>query len=103
MPAPAPSLSAIPSGAPIVCIDETQHQRDGGKALDVCATQLSGSLPDGATAANLVVAYEPVWAIGTGLTPTAGDVEQIHKFIRQTLMARFSGEGANMRILYGGS
>jgi triosephosphate isomerase (TIM) len=87
----------------IVCIGETQAQRDAGKTLDICGGQLKGSLPDGATAARLVVAYEPVWAIGTGLTPTAGDVEQIHKFIRQTLMARFSGEGANMRILYGGS
>ncbi len=65
--------------------------------------QLSGSLPDGATAANLVVAYEPVWAIGTGLTPTAGDVEQVHKFIRDTLTARFKEEGAKIRILYGGS
>ena len=87
----------------IVCIGETQAQRDAGQTLDICGSQLKGSLPDGATAANLVVAYEPVWAIGTGLTPTAGDVEQIHKFIRQTLTARFSGEGAKMRILYGGS
>ena len=87
----------------IVCIGETQAQRDAGQTLDICGSQLKGSLPDGATAANLVVAYEPVWAIGTGLTPTEGDVEQIHKFIRQTLTARFSGEGANMRILYGGS
>ena len=87
----------------IVCIGETQAQRDAGQTLDICGSQLKGSLPDGATAASLVVAYEPVWAIGTGLTPTAGDVEQIHKFIRQTLMTRFSGEGALMRILYGGS
>ena len=87
----------------IVCIGETQHQRDGGKALDVCASQLSGSLPDGATSANLVVAYEPVWAIGTGLTPTAKDVEQVHRFIRDSLTSRFKGQGAGMRILYGGS
>jgi triosephosphate isomerase len=87
----------------IVCIGETQQQRDAGQTLDVCGGQLKESLPDGATAATLVVAYEPVWAIGTGLTPTAGDIEQIHKFIRETLMARFSGEGANIRILYGGS
>ena len=70
---------------------------------DICGSQLKGSLPEGATAAKLVVAYDPVWAIGTGLTPTAGDIEQIHKFVRQTLIARFSDEGANMRILYGGS
>src|SRR5476651_10749 len=87
----------------IVCIGETQNQRGEGKTLDICGGQLKGSLPDGATASNLVVAYEPVWAIGTGLTPTAGDVEQIHKFIRKILTARFSGEGAHMRILYGGS
>src|SRR6201986_2091843 len=87
----------------IVCVGETQQQRDAGQTLDICGGQLKGSLPDGATAAKLVVAYEPVWAIGTGLTPTTGDVEQIHKFIRETLKTRFSGEGANIRILYGGS
>ena len=87
----------------IVCIGETQQRRDAGQTLDVCRGQLTGSLPDKATAGNLVVAYEPVWAIGTGLTPTTGDVEQIHKFIRELLIARFNGEGAKMRILYGGS
>jgi triosephosphate isomerase (TIM) len=87
----------------IVCIGETRAHRDAGQTLHVCGGQLSGSLPDGATAANLVVAYEPVWAIGTGLTPTAGDVEQVHKFIRDTLTARFKEEGARIRILYGGS
>jgi triosephosphate isomerase (TIM) len=87
----------------IVCIGETQHQRDGGKTLDICGGQLTGSLPDGATAGNLVVAYEPVWAIGTGLTPTVGDVEQVHRFIRDSLVTRFKGEGARIRILYGGS
>jgi len=87
----------------IVCIGETQRHRDAGQTLDVCGGQLQGSLPEGARADNLVVAYEPVWAIGTGLTPTVGDVEQIHQFIRQTLSARFSQEGAGMRILYGGS
>ena len=87
----------------IVCIGETQHQRDAGQALDICRGQLDLSLPDQARADNLVVAYEPVWAIGTGLTPTVGDVEQIHRFIREFLMARFSREGAGIRILYGGS
>src|SRR5580698_3825606 len=87
----------------IVCIGETRQQRDGGKALTVCHGQLDGSLPDMATSANLVVAYEPVWAIGTGLTPTAADVEQVHKFIREFLVKRFSAEGAKIRILYGGS
>ena len=87
----------------IVCIGETQHQRDAGQTLDICRGQLNLSLPDGARSDNLVVAYEPVWAIGTGLTPTVGDVEQIHRFIRELLIARFKGEGAKIRILYGGS
>jgi triosephosphate isomerase len=87
----------------MVCIGETQHQRDAGQTLDICRGQLNVSLPEGAKADNLVVAYEPVWAIGTGLTPTAADVEQIHTFIRELLIARFSSEGARIRILYGGS
>ena len=87
----------------IVCIGETQHQRDQGQTLDICRGQLNVSLPDGARSDNLVVAYEPVWAIGTGLTPTTLDVEQIHRFIRELLIARFRGEGAKIRVLYGGS
>ena len=87
----------------IVCIGETREQRDAGKTLDICGTQLLGSLPDGSTAGNLVVAYEPVWAIGTGLTPTPEDVEQVHRFIRESLTRRFKGEGSKIRILYGGS
>jgi triosephosphate isomerase len=87
----------------IVCIGETQAERDAGKTLDVCGTQLKGSLPDDATSDNLIVAYEPVWAIGTGLTPTAQDVEQVHEFIRDRLTERFKNEGASIRILYGGS
>jgi triosephosphate isomerase len=87
----------------IVCIGETQQQRDAGQTLEICRGQLNGSLPDAARAANLVVAYEPVWAIGTGLTPTVGDVEQIHSFIRGVLTVRFNDEGKAIRILYGGS
>jgi triosephosphate isomerase len=87
----------------IVCIGETQHQRDAGQTLDICRGQLNLSVPDGSRADNLVVAYEPVWAIGTGLTPTTADVAQIHGFIRELLIARFKGEGARIRILYGGS
>jgi triosephosphate isomerase len=87
----------------IVCIGETQTQRDAGQTLDVCGGQLVGSLPEGATAATLVVAYEPVWAIGTGLTPTVQDVHKVHGFIRDKLSSRFKGEGARIRILYGGS
>lgn len=87
----------------IVCVGEQRAEREGGKTLDVVGRQLAGSLPDGATAANLVVAYEPVWAIGTGLTPTAADVAEVHAFIRQHLEQRFGAEGRGMRILYGGS
>ncbi len=87
----------------VVCIGETQHQRDQGQTLDICRGQLNVSVPDGSRSDNLVVAYEPIWAIGTGLTPTAQDVEQIHGFIRELLIARFKREGARMRILYGGS
>jgi triosephosphate isomerase len=87
----------------IVCIGETRQQRDQGHALDICGRQLQGSLPDAGTAGNLVVAYEPIWAIGTGLTPTVADVEQIHRFIRDTLIARFNRHGNSIRILYGGS
>lgn len=87
----------------IVCVGETQQQRDAGQTLDILRGQLNLSLPQGSTAANLTVAYEPVWAIGTGLTPTAKDVEQIHAFIRELLIDRFKQEGARTRILYGGS
>jgi triosephosphate isomerase len=87
----------------IVCIGETQRQRDAGQTLDICGGQLKLSLPDGARADNLVVAYEPVWAIGTGLTPTVADVEQVHRFIRDLLIARFNDQGTGIRILYGGS
>ncbi|HVX77300.1 MAG TPA: triose-phosphate isomerase [Bradyrhizobium sp.] len=87
----------------IVCIGETQAQRDRGRTLEICGAQLAGSLPDGATAAKLTIAYEPVWAIGTGQTPTVEDVEQVHRFIRDSLNDRFNGEGTRMRILYGGS
>ena len=87
----------------IVCIGETQHQRDAGQTLDICCGQLDLSLPEGSTAANLVVAYEPVWAIGTGRTPTTNDVAEVHAAIREVLLARFGDEGRKMRILYGGS
>jgi triosephosphate isomerase len=87
----------------IVCVGETRDEREAGRALAVVGGQLQGSLPDGCTAANLVVAYEPVWAIGTGLTPTAADVAGMHRAIRQALTARFAGAGAGVRILYGGS
>jgi triosephosphate isomerase len=87
----------------IVCVGETRAEREAGRALEVVGKQLDGSLPDGATAENLVVAYEPVWAIGTGLTPTPGDVAEMHGFIRRNLAERFAAAGEGIRILYGGS
>ncbi|MBK8009317.1 MAG: triose-phosphate isomerase [Rhizobiales bacterium] len=87
----------------IVCVGERKEHREAGKAVDVVRAQLAGSIPDGATAGKLVVAYEPVWAIGTGLTPTKMDVADMHKAIRETLAGRFGAEGQNTRILYGGS
>ena len=88
----------------ILCVGEKRAEREAGKTLGVVDRQLDQSLPEaGATAANLVVAYEPVWAIGTGLTPTADNVAEVHAFVRKCLRERFGAEGAHMRILYGGS
>jgi len=87
----------------IVCVGEQKAEREAGRTLDVVGGQLDGSLPDKAAAARLVVAYEPVWAIGTGLTPTPADVAEVHGFIRRRLSARYGDDGAGMRILYGGS
>ena len=84
----------------IVCIGETESERDAGDTFAVVASQLAGSLPDGAGAANTVIAYEPVWAIGTGRTPTSGEVQEVHALIRGKLAA---GQAEGMRILYGGS
>ncbi len=87
----------------IACVGETRAEREAKRTLDVIGRQLEDSLADGASEANLVVAYEPVWAIGTGLTPTPADVAKAHQFIRQRLGARFGGAAEIIRILYGGS
>ncbi|MEM6439489.1 MAG: triose-phosphate isomerase [Pseudomonadota bacterium] len=87
----------------IICVGETERQRDAGEAETVVARQITGSVPDGATAANAVVAYEPVWAIGTGRTPTTEEIQAIHAAIRARLAARFGAEADGMRLLYGGS
>src|SRR5689334_7840671 len=87
----------------IVCIGETRAEREAGKTLDVLGRQLDGSLPNGVNAANLVVAYEPVWAIGTGLTPTTADVAQAHEFIRKRIIDGHGAAANAVRILYGGS
>jgi triosephosphate isomerase len=87
----------------IVCVGETLEQREAGEAERVVGAQLTGSLPRASTAANTVVAYEPVWAIGTGVTPTVDDVAAMHDYIRGRLRRRLSHEGAKVRLLYGGS
>ncbi len=87
----------------IVCIGETKGERLAGLTLDVVKRQLAQSLPDAATETNTVVAYEPIWAIGTGLTPSPEDVAEVHRAIRNSLTDRFAAAGQNMRILYGGS
>ncbi len=100
----AKALAARRAGlCAIVCVGETRAEREDGRALAVVGTQLDGSVPDGATAENLVVAYEPVWAIGSGLTPTPSDVAEMHAFVRQRLGSRLGEEGQGIRILYGGS
>jgi triosephosphate isomerase len=87
----------------IVCIGETDDQHGAGQAHDVCRRQIDGSVPLAATAANTVLAYEPVWAIGTGRTPTAKEIARIHAQIRECLVRRLGAGAAAMRILYGGS
>ena len=85
----------------IVCIGETRAERDASKTHAVVRAQLDGSLPDGI--ADFVIAYEPVWAIGTGVTPTKDDVFDMHRFIRERLCARYGDAGQGVRVLYGGS
>jgi triosephosphate isomerase len=87
----------------IVCVGETRAERESGSALSVVGAQLDGSLPEGVHVDNLVVAYEPVWAIGTGLTPTAADIAEMHGFVRRRLLSCFGGTMQRTRIVYGGS
>lgn len=87
----------------IICIGETLAERDTDKTLEILETQLAGSVPDGATSDNTVIAYEPVWAIGTGLVPTLEQIAQAHHFIRMTLVERFGDDAQNFSLLYGGS
>lgn len=100
----AKAEAAIAEGlVAIVCIGETQQEREAGRTLDVILGQLAGSLPLSAAPFTAMIAYEPVWAIGTGLTPTAADVAEVHAAIRRDLVARFDDVGNGFRILYGGS
>lgn len=87
----------------IVCLGETEAERDAGTTLDVVGRQLVGSLPTEATAHNTVIAYEPVWAIGTGRTPSNAEIAEVHAFLRARLIARMGQQAEAVRILYGGS
>ncbi len=87
----------------VICIGETLDQRDAGETLDVLGRQLAGSVPATANSENTVIAYEPVWAIGTGLVPTTEQIAQAHEFMRTTLLVSHGSTGQDMRLLYGGS
>lgn len=88
----------------IICLGESLAQREAENTLDIIAGQLSLSVPDASTAENTVIAYEPIWAIGTGLTPSVEQIDEVHDFIRTRLIARFGADiGNGIRLLYGGS
>jgi len=87
----------------VICVGESEAQHDDGQTLAVIGAQLAGSVPDAASAANLVIAYEPIWAIGSGRTPTLAEIEQVHGAIRARLTARFGTAATGIRLLYGGS
>ena len=100
----AKASAAIAGGlVAIVCVGETEVERDAGRAIEIVTGQLRGSVPELGTGETLVVAYEPVWAIGTGRTPTVADVADMHAAIRNCLCQLLGSEGGNVRILYGGS
>ena len=100
----AKAVAALGAGlVPIICVGETRSEREAGHAETVVETQLAGSVPDSADKEEIVIAYEPVWAIGTGLTPTSEDIAKMHAAIRALLVNRFGERGAAVRILYGGS
>ena len=101
----AKAKTAIEAGlTTIICLGESEAQRDAENTLDIIGGQLAGSIPDAATAENLVVAYEPIWAIGTGRVPTLAQIKEVHDFIRARMIRRFGEDTGNaIRILYGGS
>ena len=100
----AKTESALTAGLiAVVCIGETLDEREAGDTLKIVGDQLTASLPDSATGANVVVAYEPVWAIGTGKVATLEQIGEVHDFLRTQLNARFGAEGENFSLLYGGS
>ena len=88
---------------PIICVGESLAERDSSRTLDVIAAQLSGSVPEAAGQTPVVIAYEPVWAIGTGRTPTLAQVAEVHGTIAKAMETRFGAAGKGIRLLYGGS
>ena len=100
----AKAEAAIAAGLiAVVCLGESEAQRNAGDTLEVIGAQLDGSVPANATAENLVIAYEPVWAIGTGRTPTLAQIAEVHGFLRARLTGQIGAEAAKTRLLYGGS
>jgi len=100
----AKAKTALRAGlAAVICIGETRAEREAGDAFSLVGAQLAGSIPENSPPGRIVVAYEPVWAIGTGLTPTPGDIAEMHGFIRGRVNRHLPGQGASLRILYGGS
>jgi triosephosphate isomerase (TIM) len=100
----AKAKAALRAGlAAIVCVGETRAEREAGDAFSIVGVQLAGSIPENSPPGQIIVAYEPVWAIGTGLTPTPGNIAEMHGFIRGRVNQHLPGQGASMRILYGGS
>ncbi|MCA0043613.1 triose-phosphate isomerase [Celeribacter litoreus] len=100
----AKTVAAIEAGlVAVVCVGETLEQREAGETLAVIRSQLAGSLPDSVDLAKLVIAYEPVWAIGTGKIPTLEQIAEVHDDMRATLSDRFGGGAADIPLLYGGS
>lgn len=87
----------------IICVGESRSERKAGRTLDVVDQQLQASIPGNSRFQNTVIAYEPVWAIGSGETPSRAEISEVHAFIHKRLANRFGGDGASMRILYGGS
>lgn len=100
----AKASAAIRAGlTPIICLGESLAQRESGETLAIVASQLAGSVPDAAATADVVIAYEPIWAIGTGLTPTVAQVGEVHSALREGLRMRFGDRADAFRLLYGGS
>ena len=100
----AKALAGLGAGlTPIICVGETRAEREAGRAAEVVSSQIAASVPDEAADHDVVIAYEPVWAIGTGLTPTIEDIRAMHDGIRSQLAKRFGAAGAGIRLLYGGS